>query len=454
LKIDKIKPDVFFILVAAIFGFIWIFLTPPFQVPDEIDHFTRSLEIADGQVFPGPLARQGGGYLPENLDALVECLDAKKLRWESNIRQDVDKLSLAGEIPFGEKVFKKYQISTWIYPPVLYFPQAAGALIATKAGLNILPGFYLSRVFNFACWLFLTFLAIRVTPFFKWGFAILGLIPMNLFMAASVNPDATINGVGFLWTAVIFRCAYLPEVKRVDIKTAALFVLAGAFLTLSKSAYLPMILMLLLIPSEKFEGKFKKYISFTILAALCVSLLFLWRHVTSDLYVWGLVKVNDKISAVSKYPLLFSKNSIAAIFRNLFGIVYIPGVLGWLDTVLNNGLRYLYYPLLLLVFVFGYEMKDAPRIYFTDRLVLVLSFLFSSVIFCFFNSKELPVVSGMQGRYFIPLGICFFSIFFINRANRVWNELEIKSIKILIVGVCIYGLLSSTSRITARYYGF
>ncbi|HEY3346257.1 MAG TPA: DUF2142 domain-containing protein, partial [Nitrospirota bacterium] len=131
------RPDLLFALIASVCGFTWALLVPPFQVPDEIGHYHRSLEISYGQFLPNPLARQGGSVLPKNFDLLVDSLGSKDIRWDSSKKQDLGRLNSASRIPFGEWTFQKNDTSTWIYPPILYMPQAVGAFIATKAGLNM-----------------------------------------------------------------------------------------------------------------------------------------------------------------------------------------------------------------------------------------------------------------------------------------------------------------------------
>ena len=49
LNINKIleKPEIIFVILAFIFGCIFLFKTPPFEVPDEAHHLLRTCEIAD-----------------------------------------------------------------------------------------------------------------------------------------------------------------------------------------------------------------------------------------------------------------------------------------------------------------------------------------------------------------------------------------------------------------------
>ena len=44
------KPIKFFIFTALIFGSLYALIVPPFQVPDEFNHFYRSWQITEGGI--------------------------------------------------------------------------------------------------------------------------------------------------------------------------------------------------------------------------------------------------------------------------------------------------------------------------------------------------------------------------------------------------------------------
>ena len=37
--IKKISPSKFYLILALFLGFLFVFITPPFQTPDEVAHF-------------------------------------------------------------------------------------------------------------------------------------------------------------------------------------------------------------------------------------------------------------------------------------------------------------------------------------------------------------------------------------------------------------------------------
>ena len=69
--LNKIAPQRFFLLTALTFGLLVIFITPPFQVPDEINHFYRAWQLSEGQFLPVKNDARVGGFIPKSVDSLT-----------------------------------------------------------------------------------------------------------------------------------------------------------------------------------------------------------------------------------------------------------------------------------------------------------------------------------------------------------------------------------------------
>ena len=50
LKKYSLKPEKFFLMFSGIFGLFFIIVLPPFQAPDELNHYLRSIEISNGSL--------------------------------------------------------------------------------------------------------------------------------------------------------------------------------------------------------------------------------------------------------------------------------------------------------------------------------------------------------------------------------------------------------------------
>lgn len=93
---NTLQPDKFFLICASVFGLIFWVLIPPFQTPDEINHFYRSYEIADGHLLGQRQNNRVGGEIPQSLCTLAG--DFKTLAWESDERID------------GKTIFRRFNI--------------------------------------------------------------------------------------------------------------------------------------------------------------------------------------------------------------------------------------------------------------------------------------------------------------------------------------------------------
>src|SRR5688572_11824038 len=69
------RPDICFVWLASLFGLIWLVIFPPFQGPDEYEHYYRANWTALGHmrcvIGEGGVA---GGYLPKGVMELDQSM--------------------------------------------------------------------------------------------------------------------------------------------------------------------------------------------------------------------------------------------------------------------------------------------------------------------------------------------------------------------------------------------
>jgi uncharacterized membrane protein len=201
-----LKPERFFLSVASIFGFIYALIIPPFQSPDEYNHFFRAYQISQGQFSGTRTENRLGGVLPTSLLELSNKFTY--LKFQPNKKLNKDTFSSASHIKLDpeRKQFIDFT-NTAIYPPTAYIPQTTAVLVGRTLRLNPLLIIYLGRLFNLAAWIALVYLAIKWTPSHKWTICLLALLPASIFIQATNNADVTTNGLSFLAIAL----AWLPH---------------------------------------------------------------------------------------------------------------------------------------------------------------------------------------------------------------------------------------------------
>src|SRR4030095_2970885 len=192
---DYLNPEKTFFFLSLIFGFLFLTLTPPFQVPDENVHFFRAYQFSEGNLF--------GGILPKSLTITTSKFEYLPFHPERKVKPEVI-FSLL-RLPLESHVKSDYFRNN--LSPIAYLPQVIGIELGRIFDLSPLLLMYFGRTVNLFVWIFLIFTAIKTTPIFKWLFCLLALSPMALFQAASLSKDSFTIGASFLVIALSLQYA-------------------------------------------------------------------------------------------------------------------------------------------------------------------------------------------------------------------------------------------------------
>lgn len=400
-------------LVAALFaGIAMAYVNPPFQECDGGRHYLWALDVSYGNLLR-PLANissheDGMITVPENLDE-VEFRPVEP--WSGEGRQFVRHLKT---VRFSETLAEMRQEGA--FASLFYYPQALGFWLGRVFRLSVYGSVILSRMFNLAAFLSLSYWAIRIIPILKNILAVAALFPMTIYQAASDSPDAMLNGMCFLFTALCFYYAY-GEKQFLSWRDMWKPGLLLGLIFLCKYVYVCLGLLVFLIPVEKFGSRRKYWKSFGL-------------GLIPLLVVGGAGMIN-MISAVSggqaggggeitqtgyllAHPFFIVK-VLAATFKNKFNDYML-----WLNTLGNQ--NYPLGPLIFMVPMFAMFIGAADRnekcdgIKIRDKLICLTAFaaVCAGVVLGLYigdgkaNEVGGLVVQGVQGRYFIPALPVFF----------------------------------------------
>ena len=230
-----------FAAAALALGVGFAVLTPPMVAPDEYTHLAVSYYRASQ--LSGQTPVNGEDYL------LVRRCDARYFKSVTGdigifaYKQAADGLRESG-CDAALTAVSNTQADT-SRQTVLYLGQIAGVWLARRLGLGYFAMVLLGRLCNLLVYLALATLAVALAPrTVRPVFAAVGLLPMSLQLAASFSADATLLGALFAFTALVLRLREHPA-ARWELVLLALLTAATAPL---KAVYLPVILLLLLIP--------------------------------------------------------------------------------------------------------------------------------------------------------------------------------------------------------------
>jgi uncharacterized membrane protein len=426
----KYSPEILFAAIAAFFGLVMVVIVPPFQTPDEPAHYYRAYDIATFKWIARKTALGVGDELPQSLRTIVEEL-TDEIPFHPEQKISMRKIIACLSIPLDEtvKIFVSFP-NTAITSPVVYFPQAVGIAIGKALHLSPLIFLYLGRVFNLIAWITLVFFAIRITPIGKWFFCLSALLPVSVFLAASLSADPVTNGLCFFFIAYILREALMDKESPLRLSNLIAMLILLILISLTKQAYLFAPFLFLLIPVGRLKNT-KRYL--TILVGL-VSLFFLtgsiWFFAVSKIYVpyQAGVSPGAQLDYILDQPLTYFMMIIQALISHGFYIRSFIGNLGWFDTPLPLGI-YLSYPFFLLAASL-YDDPNQPSFTMKQRVFLLLIFACSAImiftmLYLSWNFVGSKSITGVQGRYFLPIAPLFFLVFhrgFRNESVYRWGN--------------------------------
>lgn len=413
-----LRPEITFFLLALTFGSCFLAVTPPFQVPDEGFHLFRAWRISEGKFGEEIQNEQVRMEVPTSLVHFLQSFIP--IIFHPNKKITTAQILQFRNIPLDPQITEPFLFaSTSPHPPFPYLPQVLAVLFGKAFQLSPFSLFYLGRCFNFLTWVFLVFFAIRIIPIYPWLLTLLALSPMSLHQAASLSPDAVINGLAFLVIAQ-FLSWLLREEKAVKGGKLYITVLESLWLALSKLVYLGHSLFFILLPSRIFRSRSRRLLTLLLIVGvngLAFYLLFLNTGFTA--------RAMTKIQSEWLWQHPFTYIEILAKTLGKLGFrlaAQFVGSFGHLDTPLPNLLAALYWGSLIGVALWERGPGRKLRIFEKGFFLLVALLEILGVVTAIFLTYSHPgywIIDGIQGRYFIPVApLLFLSLFRPNKKNH------------------------------------
>ncbi len=459
-----LSPIKVFVIFALFFGIIFIFLTPPYQVSDEDNHFYRAYQLS-GLEFRGQKTQVGpGGALPRSLLDTKNSFDYLAQKPTHKVNPSLIKTGLSKPLDSRDKVPISFP-NTVLYPPAPYVPSAIAIGILRHFEPPPLVLMYVARLCTFAAWFLLVYAAIKVTPVGKWAFCVLALMPMSLFTGASMSADAITNGLSFLAVALFF-CHAMTKGHLVSKDYLALLGVSAG-LALCKPPYFLLAFLFLLLPLAKFRSK-KQYWKFASgLVLVILIMLVAWAFITKGLYAnyrvtydlanGRLIHAHQQVSVIIQQPFDY----VATLYNTYFTgqgdarAVGFIGMLGWLtflplwSVILDYGL--------IAVSLRWLRAEDKENLVPLSRgrklLIAVVGIAtimaFSTLAYLTYTPVGKSSIDGIQGRYFIPLSVLLVAFFATKVRSKSLNYKKLSLWTVAGVGVM---LVSSVIVIIFRYY--
>lgn len=397
----EIKIEQIFICTVPVICIFYILTIPNFKNHDELYHWYKSYEVSLGYLRTEIKGNRLGTKMPKSIKYVATD------NWK-DIDYGIVKQSLNIELQPEETEYI-YAETSAVYSAIQYIPQAIGIWIARIFTKNVLLLAYAGRIMNMIVSMICIFFAIKKIPFGKQIILILSYIPIAIEGFSSLSPDAMTISVSFLYISYIMKLAFNDKNNFIEKKQLMFLTMMSIIIALCKIVYIPLTLLLFIIPKEKFKnGKKTQNIIIIIIVASIINLI--WLKIASRYLLF--FREGDssiQLKTIFENPInylqkcLYTLNiNFGTLIANMFG-----QNLGWDDLIpIYDIVPYSFYVMILFIICIDRTIKDKFKKYqkyIMTIITLSISFLIFTSLYIQWTTYGSDSILGIQGRYFIPI---------------------------------------------------
>lgn len=401
-KIDKkkIKLEKVFLALVIPLGILWCLANPLGRVPDEEHHSRKAMSIANGNFF-AKADETGVAY---------DMFNAKLNETVSKHIKSYDEAWKKMNAPETEGTQRLDYNTMALYAPICHMPQAIGIVVGKIIHAPIHIQCYLARVSNFLVAVFLIYNAIKLIPFKKHIIMFIAMLPITLYELASMSADALTISMSLFFISYVLYLKYDNNVQKISKKQLLILIGSSIVIALCKIVYIPLCLLLFILPKEKFESLKKKNIICISIIAICVILNLIWLVYCSRFLIEFNSGVNSKEQVI--YILTHPITYILTMFRtmNMYHQTFVMSLCG--EGLAHYSAQASVLFVLPCIALFAMvllinEDKDVKIDWITKlislAIFLIILLLIYTSLYVQWNTLKSSIITGIQSRYFIPI---------------------------------------------------
>lgn len=388
-------------IAMAFFCISFIFIFPPFTVPDEFTHYRAAYHVSNQMLFDFADEQSA---LRMRADDFEYCENSSNSLYAQDYISDMgyDRLSCAD----GKIVTTHYGYMT--NKAVVYIFPSTGISLARIIGLGPYWTFQAGRLFNIIQCIVMVYFAIKIIPFGKSALATISLLPISLHIISSVSYDAFTYGGVTLIFAYIAKLIYSK--KSIGWKQLLLLSVMIVLVIPQKVVYIGVAALVLIIPKDRF-AKPKWHFGFKCILGLVAvaSILALQMKNASKLAADTLTYSESAGFSIS-YVLTHIPQVLNMLFNSIIdlGDFYVKSTISYFGFFELQTPWFMAIPFVVIIALAFMRSEDEPEPF---RLIeRIYSFLLFGIVFVLVELLLLidwtPLSStqilGVQGRYFIP----------------------------------------------------
>lgn len=402
-RIEKV-----FVFTILCLGVIYNFVLTPYMTPDESYHIDMSYRHSNTLL----------GIESAGENKCYKRQDDTGLEFTSSPSLENYKIIYDGLFSMAENdtLVEAEATSTTEAPMIIYLPAVLGMTLARLLHLGTVPMLLLGRWFSLLGFTILTYFGMKKLPFGKTALFLLAVLPMNLQQCTSFSYDAVITGVSFLYICWCVSLAFgEKQVKATDMLGLGIL---GIILVYGKSGvYLPLALLIFLIPAARFGGKRVRNLCVLGLFLLPV-LCFLNQNTATVSYIATTTEATATVgsSTTAGYTIGYFLSQPLELVRMLANTLsdktafYLESLvgqkMGWVEIDISEVISMLFWLLLILA---SLKTKEEPMYIRTGQkwwivfVCAVCAGLILAGMLLTWTPRGYVSIEGVQGRYFIPL---------------------------------------------------
>lgn len=414
----KLSIEHYFLIISIPAIAALVYMVPPAWGLDEQVHTARAYQISTGNFYPDRNAATGeyGGLIPKNLFNALEnghkesnaVTRSKDAIYRKDIANPEKNKQLLQKSIRSEGTFYNFG-PTGPYSPIVYMPAAVGMFLGEEINLSVAKTVMLAKVLQAALYVGVCVIALRILRDRKerWLIFLVALLPASIYQASTITADTFTISAVLLFVAIIFRLMSQSDpIRRGEF---AVLMTASIALVLTKPSYAIMLAALILLPAKLFTSKLQRNKVIGIVGGISGAVFIIVSKIGSAyagtvmMYkpgsdislsrqlMWMLAHPIDSAAVLINTAYIYCKDWVQSAI----------GLLGY-NTIPTP------YPLtMLMCFVLIVAALYVPRVRKTQALVLLGLGLLSSIavivlLYATFNTVGSAIVTGVQGRYFIP----------------------------------------------------
>jgi uncharacterized membrane protein len=395
-----------FIAVALPYALTLVFLTPPFRVPDEQEHYLYARAITTGSILPHALPNDHrGGTVTQADIELVQVFDSVPFRLDHSLRATPELFDKARRVTGADVLVPANYWGVAVYSPLAYVTPAVAMLAADALGLDRLDSFYAGRAANVLLFVLAVAFAIWIAPTGRPAFAFIFLLPMPLYEAASFSADVLAFALSAIVCALLARIAAGLSSNGLWLWVTALLI---AILSTIKSPLIALAMPLVIL-GWRVSPKAAILLGLAVIGAWSA-----WNFgfALDESYaarlrtIPGGVSTHDQMQFLLSHPMAIPSIAIETLRQNT--LFYIGSGIG---AFMNAPLAIWFYGLALivgLVMFVGSSLSEPLKMALGFRLALAIAGLIATALtfgtlYLAWTPVGSNVVLGVQGRYFIPV---------------------------------------------------